>query len=453
MKIKHRTIMLSLLLPLLTWVARAEEPCPEYNLRVVSTNNEAGIVAIIQQPSCENGNTAIVEAIPNEGYRFDHWTDGNTDNPRTIVLERNWTLLATWEELPCVDLVLTAISTYAIAGKIEVLQEPSCENGNTAIVEAIPNEHFRFTGWTDGNTDNPRTITLTKDTRIFATWEQIPCDTFQLNISSSDNQLGTVTVLQEPRCENDNVAVISATPAEGCDFITWSDGVKQSTRVISLSQDTSLTAIFNTTIYYVVAAANNSDFGNVSGSGTYVYGMEVTLQAFALPGYRFDHWGDGIKENPRTITVTGDADYTAIFEPEYHTVTVLANSNSMGAVSGSGSYQDNSYAVISAKPHRGYTFLSWNDGNTLAERSVLVLRDITYTAYFAPATSLESTLAQEISTEGLTIIFSNCQAKAITVLAVNGQTIYRGKKPDRITMPEHGLYLIVTDNETLRIML
>ena len=51
---------------------------------VVSTNNPHwGHAVATQQPTCED-NTAVIEAIPEEGCRFVKWSDGNTDNPRQI---------------------------------------------------------------------------------------------------------------------------------------------------------------------------------------------------------------------------------------------------------------------------------------------------------------------------------------------------------------------------------
>ena len=44
-------------------------------------------------------------------------------------------------------------------------------------------------------------------------------------------------------------------------------------------------------------------------------GATVTLTAEANEGYRFLSWGDGVTENPRTVTAEEDgANYSAIFE-------------------------------------------------------------------------------------------------------------------------------------------
>lgn len=43
------------------------------------------------------------------------------------------------------------------------------------------------------------------------------------------------------------------------------------------------------------------------------YGTEVTILATPLEGYEFLNWTDGNTDNPRKVTVNGDAAFTAWF--------------------------------------------------------------------------------------------------------------------------------------------
>ena len=47
----------------------------------------------------DEGETAVLEAIPNTGYRFTRWNDGNTDNPRNVVVTKNATYIASFEKI------------------------------------------------------------------------------------------------------------------------------------------------------------------------------------------------------------------------------------------------------------------------------------------------------------------------------------------------------------------
>jgi hypothetical protein len=56
--------------------------------------------------------------------------------------------------------------------------------------------------------------------------------------------------------------------------------------------------------------------GSVSGGGTYNANATATLTATANDGYHFTHWQDNNTQNPRIVTVTANATYTAYFEQD-----------------------------------------------------------------------------------------------------------------------------------------
>jgi hypothetical protein len=82
--------------------------------------------------------------------------------------------------------------------------------------------------------------------------------------------------------------------------------------------------------------------GSVMGSGEYGYGTEVTIAAQPFAGFGFRGWSDGDTNRERTIVVTEDASYLAIFYdmvgienveiPDY-SVSVEQNNIQIGGVS------------------------------------------------------------------------------------------------------------------------
>ena len=66
--------------------------------------------------------------------------------------------------------------------------------------------------------------------------------------------------------------------------------------------------------FNLIAIANNSRYGSVTGSATYTKGATATITATAAEGYKFVGWSDGNTDNPRTVVVTGDLAFTAVFE-------------------------------------------------------------------------------------------------------------------------------------------
>lgn len=67
-----------------------------YSFDAVTADPNMGEVQIIVMPSCESPQGEIL-AVANEGYRFAHWSDGNTNAQRTIVVTSDTTFIAYFE--------------------------------------------------------------------------------------------------------------------------------------------------------------------------------------------------------------------------------------------------------------------------------------------------------------------------------------------------------------------
>ena len=67
------------------------------------------------------------------------------------------------------------------------------------------------------------------------------------------------------------------------------------------------------TSFLVSAIPNHTEWGSVTGGGTYSFGDTATLTATPDSGYVFWKWNDGIFVNPRQIDVTDSMEFVAIF--------------------------------------------------------------------------------------------------------------------------------------------
>lgn len=83
----------------------------------------------------------------------------------------------------------------------------------------------------------------------------------------------------------------------------------------------------------ITATSADPAMGTVTGGGTYNGGATATLTATPNMGYHFVQWQDGNTQNPRTITVTGDATYSATFAPDAAPATVTATISQIAATS------------------------------------------------------------------------------------------------------------------------
>jgi hypothetical protein len=91
-----------------------------------------------------------------------------------------------------------------------------------------------------------------------------------------------------------------------------------------VTADATYTAEFAIDEFTVTVSANNNYMGTVAGGGTYDYGTELQISAVPATCNRFVQWNDGNTESPRTITVVGNASYTAVFETYELTVSLSA---------------------------------------------------------------------------------------------------------------------------------
>jgi len=109
-------------------------------------------------------------------------------------------------------------------------------------------------------------------------------------------------------------AVVTAVPKTGYHFEQWSDGNKDNPRTIDLTADATYEAEFaiNT---YTLSVTCNLEEGSIEGdNGIFEHGTEHVFKAVPNEGYEFDEWSDGDKQNPRTIILVADTEFTAIFK-------------------------------------------------------------------------------------------------------------------------------------------
>ena len=239
--------------------------------------------------------------------------------------------------------------------------------------------------------------------------------TYTLTVQSADPTMGTAN--GSGTYNSGTSVTISAIANNGYHFTQWQDGNTNATRTVTVTANATYTAYFAANApdtYTITVLSNNDAWGTVSGGGTYTAGSTATISAVANSGYRFVQWQDGNTNATRTITVTGDATYIATFESnqtQQYTITVLANNDEWGNVTGGGTYTAGSTVTIRAIAYSGYQFDQWNDGNANATRTITVTGDATYIATFSATNGIDNAEAAEWS------LYPN---PASSVVSING---------------------------------
>lgn len=137
-------------------------------------------------------------------------------------------------------------------------------------------------------------------------------DYAQVNVSSADTLMGTAG--PDERLSMHLEHLIYANPHIGYRFLRWNDGDTTNPRSVFVSQDTSFVAFFTPDVLHkVVAKSSIEDMGRVTGGGFYYTGETVELEALPMPGNLFHHWDDGNLSNPRSVQISNDTTFTAVF--------------------------------------------------------------------------------------------------------------------------------------------
>ena len=396
-----------------------------YLLSVESNNNMWGDAVVNQQPNCEDG-ISVISATANEHYRFVQWSDGNTENPRTVIVEGDTVFTAEFAGFPY---TITVESVDTEMGS--VVGGGTYDYGTEIQISAIANDHSYFVQWSDGNTDNPRTVVVEGDTTYTA---MFALDQHTITVLSDDENLGSV--VGGGSYDYGAEIQISAIANDHSYFVQWNDGNTDNPRTIIVTGDTTYTAMFAIDQHTITVLSDDENLGSVVGGGTYDYGTEIQISAIAIEGYAFLSWNDGNTDNPRTIIVEGDTTFTAIFD-EARTVTLETSNSEMGTVIGSGVYAVGAVVEITAVPNEGYSFDHWVDVynpsreiNTDNPRTIVVSTDVTYMAVFTDVTGIENNAVPEITvfpnpTNDILNITSSETISEIEIVNMNGQVVRR----------------------------
>lgn len=278
---------------------------------VTTEVNPVGAGTVAGGGTYPEGTEITLAATANTGYIFSQWQDGNTENPRQVIVNGDETYTAYFTTGGGVTMyTVTVVSENPLLGS--VTGGGTFPEGAVTQISATPSPSARFVSWDDGNTDNPRTITVTGDVTYTAKFEAL--QNYTITVVSANPTMGSATgggTFMEGTVIN-----ISATPLMGYYFIGWDDGNADNPRSITVTQDATYIAQFASTPVqtFTLTVLCNSAEGSTVGSGTYTAGSTATIAAIPNSGFMFDKWNDDNTDNPRQVVVNSDMTFLAFFK-------------------------------------------------------------------------------------------------------------------------------------------
>jgi hypothetical protein len=342
----------------------------------VSSNPSNGGTAYVgsnpgtTQGTFTNGQSCTVHATANSGYVFTNWTENGT----VVSEEANYTFSVAGDRTLKANFTVSQ-NTYTINVSANptnggtVTGGGSFNQGQSCTVTATPETGFVFVKWTENGTkvsdDSSYTFTVSDNRTLVAQFQ-----TLSYTISATTNPSNAGSTTGSGTYDYGQSCTLKALPANGYTFVQWTkNGSQVSTQnpyIFNVTESGEYVAHFQTQSYTITTSSNPSDGGNTTGDGTYNHGQSCTLTATPANGFSFVKWtksGTQVStQNPFTFNVTASGEYVAHFQTQSYQVSVSANPNNGGVVSGGGNYNYGQSCTVTAIANAGYEFSNWTEG-------------------------------------------------------------------------------------------
>ena len=370
-----------------------------------------------QSFNINSGNSATVTFYPDDGYRVASVKVNNTDvtsqvsnNRYTISnISSNTTLAVTFEEAPVTTYRLTisasgnGSATYGGVGIRNGSQSFNINSGNSATVTFTPDDGYRIASVKVNNTDvtsqvsnNRYTISsITSNTTLAVTFEEMPEIYFTLSISASGN--GSVLFRSSTIKEEEKVfpvlegttTTITFLPDEGYELVRLTiNGTDQTSNVsnnsytiknigTNIEVEATFEAIAPTTYTLSITASgggsatyNGTSARNQTRTFTVDEGTSATISFAPDNGYRIvslkvnnTDVTSGVVNNQYTISnITANTDVVVAYDHIKYTLSIQSgfggsasyNGTTISNTTKSFSVSSGSSATISITPNSGY---------------------------------------------------------------------------------------------------
>lgn len=311
------------------------------------------------------GDTVTLTAEPFEGYHFFSWADGDSLNPRSVVVVSDTSLEPVFVPNTYVFSALVDGDTLL---KFKVIYGDSITD---SLLNVIPEKvGHDFAGWYP-------TLPIkvgAENLSIEAQWTK---KTYRVDVKAGEN--GKVDrQFKNPVAYGDTIE-FSAIPDEGFRFSSWSDGNRSNPRKVKVTSDSSFAASFSPSIYYLAVISDNDTLATLPFHfGDSVMRQKVDSLQPVKVGHNFVDWS---VDFPLAMG-SHDTSVTAIFTPKIFSVITKVNGN-VGKVTGEGEYPYGTIVNLQAIPNAGYHFVSWGDGDTSKAINFFISSDTIVSTLFA----------------------------------------------------------------------
>ena len=372
------------------------EPATSYVVSATVDSEEGGLV--FGAGNFDYGTNCSLTATANDGYLFQYWTE----NGRIVSEEPDYSFIVTEDrhlvahfsnqESTC-NIIFELYSFYGIGWEgvaLEVFygdgtsEQFTLGNGSSigSFVRNVEDGSHITAVYYPSGASGSQSVTIRYANGV-TIWELFNCcciTSFEFDVDCEGAYLPrTITTTAEPS-EGGSVVgagtyvagstcVLAATPNPGYSFANWTENGEivssEAMYIFNVEENRDLIANFTLPLSIDVTV-NIAEGGIVTGSGTFVYGQECTLQVEVNQGYSFYYW---IENNEIVSTSTtysfeviSNRELIAVFG-EPLCITAVSNIENGGVIIGDGIYNYTQLCVLNATPNNGYRFKWWMEND------------------------------------------------------------------------------------------
>lgn len=307
-----------------------------HEISIASSNESYGSVTMrTSSNTCDDEFSVVLTASPvSDMYEFGSWSDGNTENPRTVLVSKDTTFTANFGEKP-----------YPI--NISVMP-PVCTSATGSV-------YYLFDGgvppysifWSDGSTDNPRNEMLEGTYSLVAIDANgYSSDVIEVTLTSRDDYAPVITLNpRNPICESQDGEILTSVEEGFAPYSYQWAGVKE-TILFDFEKDQQ--GIFGGRAYsfndnenggnsevtnsgrteygedfpqYAMNLMGTLDKGDLNSSPSIGIGVDIqedgsSIDCSVASGLAFYHKGDSVKVSVKTANIT-DYNYYSYMVPAH----------------------------------------------------------------------------------------------------------------------------------------
>jgi uncharacterized repeat protein (TIGR02543 family) len=329
------------------------------NFILTVTTVGSGSVTLNATGPYHYGEAVLLTAIPNLGWRFDHWSgdlSGST-NPAELTITGNMSVTATF-----IQEAYTLTINIVGMGNVILNNTGPYNYGDIVLLTAVPALGWHFEGWSgdlSGST-NPTTLVITGNMYVTATFIE---NVYTLTVNVVGN--GIVELNNTgPYYHYGDVVLLTAIPDPGWSFLRWSGNLvgPANPATLEITANMSVTATFTQNIYILTINVVGNGVVNLNNTGPYDYGDVVLLTAVPAAGWTFQCWSGDLSgsTNPTTIIMDNNKTVTATFTENVYILMVTTVGSGTVILDKAGPYHYGDVVVLTAIPAAGWTFQCWS---------------------------------------------------------------------------------------------